>query len=383
MTARKAPAAPVFEPPVDHAELCARVRFSLDELARLSDEELREREAAIQSMRTEVRRQGIRATPSLLPRIHRLTREACQKLQLEKEPEVYVVAHPELNALAMACKDGTPFVVLHNGLVQILDDAELLAVIAHELGHAGLRHASRAGSSYAANVYGTQRTCAGEVSADRVAMVVTGSPKPIISGLIKMSCGLGASELSVDIDAVMEQFAHPENNQEDEDGPDSHPELPFRHWALTRFAASDIFHSLMGKPGGEPFEEIEQEIEDRFHALDEGLAFRTTSDLVHEAVAWLGVMLVAHDDKVDEKERKVLGELVGRIWTEDACNYARRNGLAAVERRAREILEHLKYSGVRTRQRVTEIVREIGERSGNKAKVNETLSFVASTFGIR
>lgn len=372
-----------FDAPNSHEELCARVRFSLDEHRRLSAEEQSNLDAELQKHCTQLRRNSIRATRTTLPRIQRMGEETCKLLLLESAPEIYVVSDPIPNAGVMARKDHPGVIGLNSGLIQILDDNELRAVLAHEIGHSGLRHGSSSSEGYFAGLYDTQRTCAGEVSADRVAMVATGSPTHLTTALIKMKCGLGSSELADDIEAALEHFAHPDNTDEDLDGPDSHPELPFRHWAMTRFAATDIFHSLMGRPGGEPFEQVEQEIEDRFHALDEGIAFRKTSDLVHEAVAWLGTLLVAHDEEVDERESQVLSELVGRLWAEDACNYARRNGMPAVERRAREVLDHLKHAGMRTRKRVTDIVREIGERSGNKAKVNETLALVASTFGIR
>lgn len=358
-----------------HEQLCSLVRFSLDELPTWSEADLQERDEAIASLRTNTRKHGVRASQRLLPRVHRLACEAAERLLLKEPPEVYIVAQPDLNASALTDSKGAAFCELHHGLIKLLDDKELLAVLAHEFGHAGLRHAGREGDSFEAHILGTQRTCAGEVSADRIAVAAVGEAAPLTRALIKMSCGVDASELQIDIDAVLEQFEHPENIQEDEDGQDTHPELPFRHWAMTRFCATDVFATLQGKKGGEPFERVEAEIEDQFHALDEGLAFITTSDLLHEAIAWTGALMVARDQKITPREFRVLSEVVGRLWAEDVCEYARRNGIEAVERRARETLSRLRHAGLRTRRRVLNLVEEIGRRSRNHAKVRSTLRF--------
>ena len=365
----------------DHDELCSLVRFSLDEAPTWSEAEIQERDVAIASLRTETRKRGVRASQRLLPRVHRLAAEAADRLMLEAAPEVYVVAQPDFNASALTDSKGAAFCELHHGLVKLLDDDELLAVIAHEFGHAGLRHAVRGAENLAAHVFGTQRTCAGEVSADRIAIMALGEAAPLTRALIKMQCGLDATELQVDIDSVLEQFAHPENTKEDEDGPDTHPELPFRHWAMTRFCETDLFATLQGKAGGEPFDGVEEEIEDRFHSLDDGLAFVMTSDLLHEAVAWTGTLMVSRDGKVTPHEFKVLSELVGRIWAEDVCSYARRNGIEAVERRARETLGSLRHAGLRIRRRAIGIIEEIGRRSRNRAGVRSALRFCESILG--
>lgn len=368
-------------PSRDHDELCALVRFSLDEPERFSPDEERARDEEIARLRTLVRKDGVRATRALLPRVHRLADEAARRLLLGEAPEVYVTAKPDLNAFAATDSQGRAVCVVHHGLVPLLSDDELLAVLAHEFGHAGLRHGGRDADSTAAHVYGSQRSCAAEVSADRLALLAAGSPAVLASALVKMTCGLSTGELSIDIDAVLEQFAHPDNVDEDFDGLDSHPELPFRHWAMTRFAATDVCVALAGGAGGEPFDAVEAEIEDRFHALDEGAAFVTTSELVHQALAWLGCLMVAQDDRVTARERLALAGVVGQVWAEDVCHYARRNGLRAVERRAREALAPLRHAGLRTRHRVRDLLRELGARSRNVVRARRILGMVTRELG--
>ena len=381
MTSSPGTSALAFEPPIDHSDLCARLRFPLDEVTRLDAQAQERRDKAVQELRTSIRRQGVRASKRVTPRIQRVVCDATRRLLLQREPEVYVVASPELNAFATTTSDGSPFVVLHNGVVQLLSDDELLAVVAHELGHSGLRHAVGDDEDPVSYLYAAHRSSAGEVSADRVGMFACGSPATLTRGLIKLQCGLPDSELRIDIETILEQYLHPENVAPGEDQIGSHPELPFRYWAMTRFAESDIYQSLCGRHGGVPFAQIESEIEDRFLALDEGLAFLVTSELVHETVAWLGVLMVASDESVTELERGVLAEFIGRIWTDDVTAFVRRNGLAAARRRAEKSLENLKHASLRTRRRVHELVRELGTRSENRERIEETLALVSAAFG--
>ncbi len=378
---KKQPKAPTTQHLSDHEMLCAAVRFSLDEPERFSADEQAARDADVAKVQTLSRKSSIRATRAMLPRVHRLAEHAAEALMLEDVPEVYVAAASDLNAFACTDSRGRSICVLNHGLVPLLTDEELLAVIAHEIGHAGLRHAGRTPESFLAQVYGSQRSCAAEVSADRLAVLAVGSPATLAAALVKMQCGLPTSEFQVDVDAVMQQFAHPDNVDEDFDGLDSHPELPFRYWAMTRFEQSDLFARLHGRDGGEDFDGVEQEIEDRFHALDEGVAFVTTSEVVHHAVAWVGCLMVAHDERITARERAALSAVVGQIWAEDACHYAQRNGLRAVERRAQEALEPLRHAGLRTRRRVRDLIRQLGAKSKNSARSRRMIALVNAVIG--
>jgi Zn-dependent protease with chaperone function len=71
-----------------------------------------------------------------LPRIHALLKEACTILDLP-EPSLFVSQTPIANAFALG-RDN-PTMVLHTGLVELLTEDELLAVIAHEMGTHPLR----------------------------------------------------------------------------------------------------------------------------------------------------------------------------------------------------------------------------------------------------
>jgi hypothetical protein len=66
------------EPPLDHAELLARVRFSLDEPMRLSEGALRERADAFETLRSMSRTSLVRVNSRLMPRVHTAVMFACE-----------------------------------------------------------------------------------------------------------------------------------------------------------------------------------------------------------------------------------------------------------------------------------------------------------------
>src|SRR5579871_1208127 len=75
---------------------------------------------------------ALRVSPRQCSRIYNDLREACAILDV-KEPDLYLLQDPEPNAWAIGMQRHT--IVLTTSLVDMLDDAERLDVIAHELGH--------------------------------------------------------------------------------------------------------------------------------------------------------------------------------------------------------------------------------------------------------
>lgn len=80
---------------------------------------------------------NVRVGEQMFPRLHRLLLWACKILGVA-EPELYVNTDPVPNAYTYG--HTRPFVVLTSGLVDMLDDEELLFVIGHELGHIRFGH---------------------------------------------------------------------------------------------------------------------------------------------------------------------------------------------------------------------------------------------------
>lgn len=79
----------------------------------------------------------IRLSPTQLPEIYRHLPPICQKLGI-KEPEFYLEMNPVPNAYTSG--DTRVFIIVTSGLVEMMDDQELDAVLAHECGHILCRH---------------------------------------------------------------------------------------------------------------------------------------------------------------------------------------------------------------------------------------------------
>lgn len=82
---------------------------------------------------------SVRVGPSQFPRVHAMLEEACATLDIAPRPELYIAQNPFLNASAIGID--RPFIVLNSSTVEVLNDEELLCVIAHELGHCASGHA--------------------------------------------------------------------------------------------------------------------------------------------------------------------------------------------------------------------------------------------------
>lgn len=80
---------------------------------------------------------SIRVTRKQISRLFTVMSDACIVLDME-EPELYVAPNSGRNAFTSG--HNRPFVVLHSELVDVMTDAELSAVIAHELGHIKCNH---------------------------------------------------------------------------------------------------------------------------------------------------------------------------------------------------------------------------------------------------
>ncbi len=82
---------------------------------------------------------AVRVGPAQFPRLWHLHNEACTTFDWPTVPELYVSQTPFFNAGAYGIDQ--PFIVLHSAAIELLDDDELRALLAHELGHVMSGHA--------------------------------------------------------------------------------------------------------------------------------------------------------------------------------------------------------------------------------------------------
>lgn len=166
---------------------------------------------------------SVRVTERQFPKLHNLLREACNVLDAEYIPELYVTQHPFLNAGAVGVK--TPFITLNSSVLDVADSDEVLAIIAHELGHCLSGHVlyktllailTRISFSIL-NLPFTSVVLAGiiyalrewdrksELSADRAGLLVVQNPETAYTLLIKMA---GAKRMEdIDLNEFFAQAA--------------------------------------------------------------------------------------------------------------------------------------------------------------------------------
>ncbi len=82
--------------------------------------------------------QSVKVTDQQLPRIHRLAVQAAERLCMPLA-DVFVTQNPLINAYAIGFF-GRKSVVLHSATVEAMSDAELCAIIGHEMTHIKCQH---------------------------------------------------------------------------------------------------------------------------------------------------------------------------------------------------------------------------------------------------
>jgi Zn-dependent protease with chaperone function len=80
----------------------------------------------------------VRVGTSQYPDIYRRYVALAQRLDVRRIPDLYVKSAQELNAYSQGVD--RYYIVVHTGLLEVLEDAEIDAILAHELGHVKCDH---------------------------------------------------------------------------------------------------------------------------------------------------------------------------------------------------------------------------------------------------
>src|SRR5215210_1648254 len=178
---------------------------------------------------------AVKVTPKQCPDLYAKLQVACTTLGVDM-PELFVQQSPIVNAFTGGVK--RPVIVLHSSLIERLTDEEVLAVVAHEVGHIHAEHvlyltAARlieaiANGALAATAIAkialellsmTMRSALlawarrAELSCDRAALLVTQDPHVIGRTMMKLAGGTFASKM--DYDQFLEQGREFQKNYED------------------------------------------------------------------------------------------------------------------------------------------------------------------------
>lgn len=123
----------VLQHPYDRAALNALQKVpGMDVIVRKFIELFPERVAYIQNVA-----QTVRVTKTQCPELYTQLQEACAILDM-REPELYVAHNPLPNAWTSG--HDHPYIVVTSGLLDLMSEDEILAVIGHELGHIKAGH---------------------------------------------------------------------------------------------------------------------------------------------------------------------------------------------------------------------------------------------------
>ena len=80
----------------------------------------------------------LKVTSENYPKIYEYLRYACEILDVNKIPELYIEWGYNINACTVGAEN--PIIVLNSGLIDLCDDDEIMFVIGHELGHVKSNH---------------------------------------------------------------------------------------------------------------------------------------------------------------------------------------------------------------------------------------------------
>ncbi|WP_016950635.1 M48 family metallopeptidase [Anabaena sp. PCC 7108] len=194
-----------FKHPLDRqAEQALRSLPGFDLIARKFVEFVYERPQLIYLMGN-----NIQVGPRQYSTIYQMFRECVRDLDIYPEPALFISHNPQANSYALGQEN--PYIVLNTGILDLLNEAEIRTVLAHELGHIKCGHtiliqmamwAMSAASIIGELTFGLGNFVSqgliyaffewrrkAELSADRAALLVMDDLDPVMSSMMKISGG--------------------------------------------------------------------------------------------------------------------------------------------------------------------------------------------------
>ncbi|MEI5011125.1 M48 family metallopeptidase [Streptomyces sp. PmtA] len=212
---------------------------------------------------------SVRVSDAQFAHLHTMLRDACYILDLEKVPQMYVTQDPKPNAMCIGLDE--PIIMVTTGLVELLDEEEMRAVVGHEVGHALSGHSVyRTILLFLTNLavkvawipLGNVAVMAivtalrewfrkSELSADRAGLLVGQDLQASMRGLMKIAGGNHLHEMNVD--AFLEQAEEYEAGGDLRDSvlkilnmlPRTHPFTTVRAAELKKWAESRDYQRIM------------------------------------------------------------------------------------------------------------------------------------------
>ncbi|WP_338931326.1 M48 family metallopeptidase [Streptomyces netropsis] len=212
---------------------------------------------------------SVRVSDQQFQHLHAMLLDACYILDLPKVPPMYVTQDPQPNAMCIGLDE--PIIVVTTGLVELLDEEEMRAVVGHEVGHALSGHAVYRTillflTNFAIKIawipLGNLAVMAivtalrewfrkSELSADRAGLLVGQDLRASMRGLMKIAGGNHLHEMNVD--AFLAQAEEYEAGGDLRDSvlkilnvlPRTHPFTTVRAAELKKWAESRDYQRIM------------------------------------------------------------------------------------------------------------------------------------------
>ena len=151
-----------------------------------------------------MRQRNLESTIRLSPRqggsIYEAFEYACRILDIETPPELYIKNQPFFNAYAMGTKRHA--IVLTSSLVDAVNEEELLAVIAHELGHIKCEHMLYKTVSHVLAIFGLEAIRDLVPGVGQAASMAIGLAMTSWSKKAELSCDRAALLVAQDVQVV-------------------------------------------------------------------------------------------------------------------------------------------------------------------------------------
>lgn len=254
-----------YEHPADRSALVALRKLSgFDTVFKAMSAMLPER-----SLRLLFLADSVRVGDDQFAHLHTMLRDACYILDLDRVPPMYVTQNPDPNAMCIGLDE--PIIVVTTGLMELLDEEEMRAVVGHEVGHALSGHAvyrtillflTNLATKVAWVPLGNVAVMAivtalrewyrkSELSADRAGLLVGQDLRASMRGLMKLAGGNHLHEMNVD--SFLQQAEEYEASGDLRDSvlkimnvlPRSHPFTTVRAAELKKWHDSRDYQRLM------------------------------------------------------------------------------------------------------------------------------------------
>lgn len=168
---------------------------------------------------------SIQVGPRQYASVYQTFRECVRDLDIYPEPDLFVSQNPMVNAFALGQE--RPSITLNTGLLDLMNEAELRSVLAHELGHVKCGHttlsqmamwATTAVSGLAELTFGLSGFITtgllmafyewlrkAELSADRAALLVLDDTSPVLHSMMRMAGGSSKHAHEISLDEFLQQ----------------------------------------------------------------------------------------------------------------------------------------------------------------------------------